>query len=175
MTTTTKLSELTGDYVLDAERTRIGFVARHRIGSKVRGLFTVFEGAVQLDGDDPAGSCAWLMIQADSIETGNLRRDAQLCKDFLATAAYPTITFVSTEVEQTGGTTFAVTGDLTIRGVTHSVTVPFELTGTEGDVTFQAAQTINRMHWRVNWNAATTVLVSPDVTLDLQLTATRRA
>jgi len=175
MTTTTKLSELTGDYLLDAGRTRIGFVARHRMGTRVRGRFSVFEGAVHLDGDDPAGSSARLTIQAESIETGNLRRDAQLCQEFIATAAYPTITFASTKVEQTGATTFAVTGDLSIRGVTHSVTVPFELAGTEGDVAFAATLTVNRMHWQVNWNAATTVLVSADVILDLQLTVSRRA
>jgi polyisoprenoid-binding protein YceI len=81
---------------------------------------------------------------------------------------------VSTKVEQVDATTFDVTGDLTIRGVTHPVTVPFELTGAEDDVTFTATQTINRMQWRVNWNALTTVMVSPDVILDLQLTATRR-
>ena len=165
---------MTGDYVLDAARTRIGFVARHRMATRVRGRFEAFEGAVRLDGEDPAGSSAWLTIQADSIETGSQQRDAQLSRDFLEVAAYPAITFVSTKVEQVDATTFDVTGDLTIRGVTHPVTVPFELTGAEDDVTFTATQTINRMQWRVNWNALTTVMVSPDVILDLQLTATRR-
>jgi polyisoprenoid-binding protein YceI len=174
MTMTTKLSELTGDYVLEAERTRIGFVARHRMGTRVRGRFAGFEGVVRLDGDDPGASSARITIQADTVDTGNERRDAQLTKDFLVTATYPAITFVSTKVEQTGATTFDVTGDLTIRGVTHRIAVPFELTEADGDVTFKATRTINRMHWQVNWNAVTTALVSPDVILDLQLTASRR-
>ncbi len=174
MTMTTKLSELTGDYVLDAERTRIGFVARHRMATRARGRFAGFEGVVRLDGDDPSASSARLTIQADTVDTGNKQRDDQLSKTFLVAAAYPTIMFVSTKVEQTGATTFDVTGDLTMRGVTHPVTVPFELIEADGDVTFKATQTLNRMHWQVNWNALTTVMVSPDVILDLQLTATRR-
>lgn len=171
---TTKLSELTGDYVLDAERTRIGFVARHRMGTRVRGRFAVFEGVVRLDGDDPSASSARLTIQADTVDTGNDQRDGQLSKTFLVAATYPVVSFVSTKVEQTGATTFDVTGNLTMRGVTHPVTVPFELIEADGDVTFKATRTISRMQWQVNWNALTTVMVSPDVILDLQLTATRR-
>jgi len=173
MTTTTTLSELTGDYVLDTERTRIGFVAKHRMATRVRGHFAVFEGALRLDGDNPAGSSASMTIRADSIDTGDKRRDAQLSKDFLDVATYPTITFVSTEVERVGETRFDVTGDLTIRGTTHSVTVPFELTGTAGGVAFTGTRTIDRSRWRVNWNALTTFLVVPNVVLDLEVTATR--
>ncbi|MFD3405372.1 YceI family protein [Kribbella sp. NPDC058693] len=166
---TTTLNQLTGDYVLDAARTRIGFVARHRMATRVRGRFDVFEGAVHLAGDDPARSSAQLTIRADSIETGDRRRDAQLRKDFLGAATYPIITFVSTTVVQVGETTFDVTGDLTIRGVTHPVTVPFELVSTTDGVAFAAAVTIERARWRVNWNPVTTALVSPTVVLDLQV------
>jgi polyisoprenoid-binding protein YceI len=173
MTTTTTLSELTGDYVLDTERTRIGFVAKHRMATRVRGHFAVFEGAVRLDGDNPAGSSAAMTIRADSIDTGDKRRDAQLGKDFLDVATYPTITFVSTEVERVGETRFDMTGDLTIRGTTHPVTVPFELTGTADGVAFTGTRTIDRSRWRVNWNALTTFLVVPNVVLDLEVTATR--
>ncbi|RZU13958.1 polyisoprenoid-binding protein YceI [Kribbella rubisoli] len=167
---TTTLNQLTGDYVLDAARTRIGFVARHRMATRVRGRFDVFEGAVHLDGDDPARSSAQLTIRADSIETGDRRRDAQLRKDFLDAATHPIITFISTKVSQVGSSAFEVTGDLTIRGITHPVTVPFELVSTPvGDIAFAAALTIERARWQVNWNAFTTALVSPTVVLDLQV------
>ncbi|MEV4266660.1 YceI family protein [Kribbella sp. NPDC049584] len=167
---TTTLNQLTGDYVLDAARTRIGFVARHRMATRVRGQFDVFEGAVHLDGDEPARSSAQLTIRAESIETGNPRRDAQLRKDFLGAATYPIITFVSTKVSQVSSSAFEVTGDLTIRGITHPVTVPFELVSTPtDDIAFAAALTIERAHWQVNWNAFTTALVSPTVLLDLQV------
>jgi polyisoprenoid-binding protein YceI len=140
----------------------------------VRGRFAVFEGAVRVDGEEPARSNAWLSIRAESIETGNERRDAQLRKDFLGVPTYPSICFVSTAVEQVGPATFDVTGDLTIRGTTESVTVPLEVSRAEGSIEFSGRRTIDRQRWRVNWNAFTTALVGPDVLLDLQITAVPR-
>ncbi|MEV5964522.1 YceI family protein [Kribbella sp. NPDC051952] len=167
------LTDLSGDYLVDGGRTTVGFVARHRIGPRVRGRFGEFEGAAVLDGADPSASRAWLTIRAASIETGDKRRNAHLSKAFLEVEAYPVITFVSTKVAQATKTTYDVTGELTIRGVTQVVTVPFELTGTDGDLTFAARLTIDRHVWQVNMNALTSALVSPDVVLDLQVTATR--
>jgi polyisoprenoid-binding protein YceI len=116
MTTTTTLSELTGDYVIDAARTRIGFVARAALVSKVRGRFDDFEGTAHLDGDDPSRSGVGLVIRAGSIATGTDKCDDHLRSgDFLDVEEHPTITFASTEVARLDGTRFRVTGDLTCR------------------------------------------------------------
>jgi polyisoprenoid-binding protein YceI len=88
MTTTTKLSELTGDYVLDTAHTRIGFAAR-AIVTKVRGQFGEFEGSAHLDGDHPPKSSAQLTIQAKSIQTRNQQRDDHLRNNFLDTRRLP--------------------------------------------------------------------------------------
>src|SRR5687767_2898564 len=113
------LSELTGKYALDASHTRIGFVARHAMVTKVRGAFNEFEGTGFLDGDNPGNSQISVTIKAASIDTRNEQRDGHLRNnDFLAIEEYPEITFVSTEARQINETTFEVTGDLTIRGVT---------------------------------------------------------
>ena len=184
MTTTTKLSELTGDYVLDTARTRIGFAARQAMLTKVRGQFDEFEGTAHLDGDDPSKSSVQLTIQARSIQTRNQRRDAHLGSAFLDVSDHPAITFASTGVEQVNGTTFTVTGDLTIRGVTRPVTVDFELTGTEHDprgnflVGFEGKTTINRKDWGASWNAVLEgggVLVSEKVTLEFDVAAVRQS
>jgi polyisoprenoid-binding protein YceI len=181
MTTMTKLSELTGDYVLDPARTRIGFVARAI--AKVRGQFDQFEGSAHLDGGDPSNSSAQLTIQAKSIQTRNPRRDDHLCGRFLDTDDYPAITFSSVRVDQVDQASFKVTGDLTIRGVTKPVTVDFTLTGTENDplgrfrVGFEGKVIINRMDWGVSWNAALEgggVLISNKVTLLLEVAAIRQ-
>ncbi|RVX40876.1 polyisoprenoid-binding protein YceI [Nonomuraea polychroma] len=181
MTTPTRLSELTGDYVLDTAHTRIGFVARHTMATRVRGQFDHFKGSAHLDGDDPSKSGARLTIQAKSLQTRNERRDEQLRDTFLGMDDHPAITFTSTKVKQVDETTFEVTGDLTIRGVTKPVTVDFELTGAEhgpeGDVRvgFKGSATINRNDWGVNWNAATAVLVSPKVVLEFDVAAIRQS
>ncbi|MFG6196978.1 YceI family protein [Nonomuraea sp. JJY05] len=177
MSTTTRLSELTGDYVLDTDRTRIGFVARHTMATRVRGEFGEFEGGAYLDGDDPSKSRVRLTIQAGSIRTRNAQRDDYLRRTFLHVDDHPALTFTSTGVKQTGGTSFEVTGALTIRGVSKLVTVDVELAGVEDDhgVRFKGGLTVNRNDWGVNWNAATTIMVSPTVTLELDVTAIRWA
>ncbi|GAA0419920.1 polyisoprenoid-binding protein [Acrocarpospora corrugata] len=176
--TTSKLSELTGDYVLDTARTRIGFVGRHAMATRVRGRFDEFEGGAHLDGDNPSKSSAELTIQAKSIQTRHLWRDEHLRGKFLDVDSHPTITFASTSVEQVGETSFKVTGDLTIRGVTKPVTVDFALTGDQNDpsrVGLKGSVTINRMDWAVNWNAATGILLSEKVTLEFDATALRQS
>ena len=64
MTTTTRLSALTGDYVLDKTRTRIGFLAQQVMVTTVRGQFDEFDGHAHLDGESPSESSAQLTIQA---------------------------------------------------------------------------------------------------------------
>ncbi|MFD9883280.1 YceI family protein [Streptomyces alboflavus] len=181
MTTTTALSELAGDYVLDAARSRVGFVARHTMGTRVRGHFDSFEGGAHMDGDDPSRSSAGLTVQAASIQTHNPKRDEPLRAKFLDADAHPFITFLSTRVAQVDGTRFEVTGDLTVRGVTKPVTVDVELTGAEHDpadglrVGLRGGVTINRKAWGVNWNAATGVMVGAKVTLEFDIVVVRRS
>ena len=188
MTTSTApatLAELSGDYVLDATHTRIGFVARHAMVTKVRGQFNEFEGSAVVDADDFTKSTAQLTIQAASIDTHNEQRDGHLrSNDFLALEEYPQITFVSTAVGQTGATSLELTGDLTIKGVTNSVTVPFEFEGAATDpfgnlrVGFEGSVVINRKDYGVNWNAALEtggVLVSEKITLEFEVSAIKSA
>jgi len=180
MITATRLSELTGDYVLDTAHTRIGFIARHTMATKVAGQFGEFEGSAHLDGDDPSKSSARLTIHAKSIQTRNQQRDEALRSKFLDMDNHPAITFTSTKVEQAGDTNFAVTGDLTIRGVTKPITVDFKLTGAKTDlrgafrVGFEGSLAINRKDWGVNWNAAPGV-VSKKVALKFDVAAIRRS
>jgi polyisoprenoid-binding protein YceI len=180
MTTLTRLSSLTGDYVLDSAQTRIGFVARHTMATKVRGQFDNFDGSARLNGDDPSKSRVELTIRADSIQTGNPRRDTPLRTKFLAADDHPTIAFTSTEVRQVDRTTFNVTGDLTIRGVTKPVAVDFRLTDAENDrwgnfqIRFAGSATINRKEWGVHW-AGAMGFVSKTVIMELVVVATRRS
>ncbi|WP_427886084.1 YceI family protein [Kribbella sp. GL6] len=154
------------EYVLDQNRSRIGFVAAHRIGSRVRGRFDTFEGAL-----DPAAG--WVTVQLDSVNTGNTRRDDQLRKDFFGTATYPEMTFVTTEITPQGTDRYDVTGELTLRGTTHPLTVPFVLTQTADEAHLTATAKLNRHTWQANWNTFTTALVHPEVLIDLDVTATR--
>lgn len=180
-TTQTRKTELTGDYILDVAHTRLGFVARHAMITKVRGAFNEFEGKAFIDADDPAKSQVSITIKGESIDTRNEQRDAHLrSNDFLDLANHPLITFVSTKVEPKPGEVYRVTGDLTIRGVTKPVTFDLEFTGSAVDpfgntrVGLDGSVKVNRKDWGVNWNAALEAggfLVSEEITLEFEISA----
>ncbi|HEY2764618.1 MAG TPA: YceI family protein [Pseudonocardiaceae bacterium] len=184
-TATTDFAQLTGTYSIDPAHSRIGFVARHAMVTKVRGAFNEFEGTAVLDGGNPANSTAQVTIKTASIDTRNAQRDEHLHNnDFLAVEAHPEITFVSTAVRRTGDTDFDLTGDLTIKGVTNSVTIPFSYEGAATDpfgnqrVGFEGSMTINRKDYGITWNATLEtggVLVSDKITLEFEISAVKNA
>lgn len=178
---TADTTTLTGNYVIDPAHSRIGFVARHAMVTKVRGSFNEFEGSGYFDAEDPANSHLQLTIKAASIDTRNADRDAHLrSNDFFDMDNYPEITYVSTAVEQLDREHYRVTGDLTMKGITKSIVVDFEYTGAAIDpyqnqrVGFEGGATVNRKDWGINWNAALEaggVLVSENVTLEFEIAA----
>ena len=118
-----------GTYNIDAVHSTVGFVARHLVASKVRGRFTDFAGVITI-GDTPETSSLDAIVQAASITTDNEMRDAHLkSPDFLEFETYPTLTPKSTKVTAKGGD-FEVVADLTIKGITKSVTFDLEYLGT---------------------------------------------
>lgn len=181
--TTTLAPTLTGTYELDPAHSRIGFVARHAMVTKVRGAFTDVTGSGRLDAEDPANSSFEVTIRAASIDTNNADRDAHLrSNDFLDMDNHPTITFASTDVEPRGSDRFAVTGDLSIRGTTEPISFEVELTGPATDpfgnqrIGLEGRTEVNRKDWGVSWNAtldAGGVLVSDQVTLEFDVSAIR--
>ena len=183
MSTVTAPQTATGTYAIDATHSRIGFVARHAMVTKVRGSFNEFEGTGFFDADRPENSHLELVIQAASIDTRNADRDGHLrSNDFFDMDQYPQITFRSTSVEQAREGEYRVTGDLTIKGVTKPVTVDFDYTGVAVDpfgnhrLGLEGTTTINRKDWGVSWNApleAGGVLVSEKVTLEFDVSAVR--
>jgi len=183
--TTTDFATLTGTYTLDPAHSRLGFVARHAMVTKVRGNFNEFEGTTTIDGSDPSKSSVSVTAQVASIDTRNSMRDDHLrTNDFLDVEKFPTITFVSTSIEHDGGNDFQVTGDLTIKDVTKSVTIPLEFQGAAKDpfgndrIGFEGSTQIVRSEYGVTYNAALEtggVLVSDKITLEFEISAIKSA
>lgn len=163
-----------GKWVFDHDHTVLGFVARHMVFTKVRGRFNEFEGAVFI-ADRLEDSHVELEIDVMSLTTEVPDRDAHLrSSDFLEAEAHPKIMFRSTSVDVEG---MILTGDLTIRGVTHPVTLDFTYEGIVpypwgGDRAMFRAQTeIAREDWNVSWNVALETggwLVSKAVDLEIE-------
>ncbi|MEU4291174.1 YceI family protein [Kribbella sp. NPDC026596] len=176
---------LSGDYTIDTAHSRVGFVARHAMVTKVRGSFDEFEGSIHIDGDNPANSSGRVTIQAKSINTRNSQRDEHLrSNDFLDMDNNSEITFASSGIKQTGDAEFVVSGDLSIRGVSKPVEITFEYTGSATDpfgnqrLGLEGAVVINRKDYGVSWNAALEgggVLVSEKVTLEIEVSAIKNS
>jgi polyisoprenoid-binding protein YceI len=133
MSSTTVTSTLTGTCTTDPRHSRIGFVARHTMVTKVRGSFNEFEGSAYVDAENPSASKVAVTVKTASSDTRNSDRDAHLrSNDFIDMDTYPEISFLSTDVEAIDEG-YRVTGDLTIKGVTKPVAVDFEYTGTAVD------------------------------------------
>lgn len=175
---------LSGTYTIDPDSSRIGFEARHAVVTKVHGAFHDFAGTAVLDGDDPSRSRVELTIEVASLSTGHNKRDDHLrTNEFFDAARFPQIHFVSTQVRRVKPSLFELTGNLTIKGVTKAVTVPFEFNGVVADswgnhcAGFEGRIELNRRDWGVNFSAALEaggVLVSDKVTLSFDISAVKR-
>jgi polyisoprenoid-binding protein YceI len=169
-----------GEYAIDPAHTSVEFIGRHLMITKVRGRFTDVSGAITVD-DEPERSHVEVAIDVASIETGDRRRDDHLrSPDFFDAEKYPTITFRSTKVDATSSGSWAVTGDLTVRGVTRPVALQVEFDGASaspfGDerISFSAAAEVDREDWGLNWNVALDtggVLVGKKVRIELNVQA----
>ena len=157
----TNLKSATGEWVIDPSHSYIGFQARHLVVAKVRGKFTDFEGRFILDGENPSQSTAQIIIKTDSVATDSDGRDTHLkSAEFFDVEKFGTIEFSSTKVVQESGNEFAVTGDLTIKGITKSITVNFEYLGTQVDpwgakkIAFEGSGEVDRNDFGLTWNVA---------------------
>ncbi len=150
------LGELSGTYTLDVAHTRIGFVARHAMVTKVRGGFDDFSGSAVLDAANPAASSAHVVIRTASVNTRNAQRDAHLrSQDFLAVDDHPQLQFSSTRFAVRAGNAWTIDGDLTIRGRTNDVRLDTTYLGTQTwngtRVGATATTSLHREHFTLNW------------------------
>jgi len=169
----------TRTYVIDKAHSEAVFQVRHLI-TKVRGRFTDFEGTVQFNEAQPTQSSVSLSIKTASVDTSEAKRDAHLrSADFFDADNHPVISFKSTGVKGSGSS-FQVTGDLTIRGVSKEVTLPVSHLGAAKDpwgkerVGFETELAINRKDFGLNWNATLETggfLVGDEVKINLSIQA----
>lgn len=146
-------------YVIDTAHSKVSFVVSHMVIGKVRGMFDDFSGTITTNPEDIAKSRVEVAIRTASIDTGNDKRDEHLRSgDFLAAAEHPEITFVSDRVEKQGDG-YVAHGELTIRGVSKPISLPFTVLGTIQDpwgntragLEFEPI-TIDRQEFGVSWS-----------------------
>lgn len=147
-------------YTIDKTHSDVAFKVRHLV-SKTAGKFTDFSGTITADFDNLDASSVTITIEAASIDTANQDRDNHLrSEDFFDVATYPRITFTSSKITKSGDDTFAVTGTLTMHGVSKTVTLPVTFLG-EGPnpwggtvAGFELETTLDRKDYGIVWNKA---------------------
>jgi polyisoprenoid-binding protein YceI len=166
-----------GTWNVDPTHSRVGFVARHMMVTKVRGQFSDYTADVAI-GENPLDSKVSVAVQMASVDTGNSDRDGHLrTNDFFDVDTYPTMAFESTSIVSDGDD-YKLIGDLTVKGVTKSVEFDLEFEGLGADpwggtrAGFEAKTVIDRTDFGVEFNAALEtggVLLGDKVTIELDI------
>jgi polyisoprenoid-binding protein YceI len=171
-------------FAIDQAHSEAEFQVRHLV-TKVRGRFSRIEGTIQFDEADPTRSSVSITIPTAGIDTNVADRDTHLrSEDFFYSEKYPAITFTSANITPAGSPdTYAVTGDLTIRGVTRPITLPVTYLGKAKDpwgnekVGFETGMAINRKDYGLTWNAALEAggfLVGDEVKISVSIQASAK-
>lgn len=171
------------EYKIDKSHSNIGFVVKHLVITKVRGDFQKYDAQLFYDEKDITKSSVDVTIDVASIDTENERRDNHLRSgDFFDAENNPQITFKSTSFGKDGDQLYAM-GNLTIRGVTKEVKLPFEMTekivDPWGNTRFgvEASLEINRFDYGVKWDKKMDtggLVVSEEVKIEIQLEAVEK-
>lgn len=112
---------------IDTAHSNAGFAVRHMMISNVKGDFSNVKGTVEYDGKNISSIKVDANIDVSSVNTNDKGRDEHLRKaDFFDTEKYPKMTFKSKKVKALGKGKFALTGDLTMKGVTKEVVLNVE-------------------------------------------------
>ncbi len=147
-------------WTLDKNHAELAFSAKHLMVSTVRGRFEDVEADIHLDETLPERSHVTAVIKTASLNTGTAERDAHLkSADFFDVEVYPEMRFESTSVQRKGDR-FELAGNLTIKGITHPVTLRGEFAGPIAgpwggrSVGFELDGEIDREEWGLTWNVA---------------------
>jgi polyisoprenoid-binding protein YceI len=143
----------------DKAHTNIGFKVTHMLLAKVRGEFKDYSIDFNWDKDSPENSTVEVRIKTASIFTDNEKRDGHLkSPDFFDAQSYPEITFVSEKIEAKGDNKYVAYGDLTMRGITKKIELPFVVLGVIQEPTgktrvgIEAELVLNRFDYNIKWD-----------------------
>jgi polyisoprenoid-binding protein YceI len=167
------------EWQADTTHSVLTFKIRH-LFSKVQGGFDEWSANLFFDPEAMEQASVEVTIQAASIDTGNEKRDGHLrSADFFDVEQYPTITFVSSMVEQTDEG-YLVHGTLTMHGVSKEIAIPVEFLGAGPDpwgrvrAGFSGSVTIDRKDYGMEWNKALDkggVMLGDEVEIDIEIEA----
>ncbi len=165
---------------IDPVHSAIEFAVTYAMNSVIKGRFLEYSGVISLDTDDPFRNSVQARINASSLTTDGQERDQQLKgSEFFDVSSSEWLTFDSSSVEIVEDRRWHLSGDLTMAGHSHPVTLDIRYYGIQTDsdggirAGFVAESDINRSDWGMNWNAQLDngVLISDRVRISLYISA----
>lgn len=160
------------EWTVDYGESRLGFETSV-MGGGIEGEFGEWSAAITFDESDLENASAVVEIQTGSADTNDGTRDETLKgSDWFAASEHPTARFESTAFREVGENAYEIEGNLTIRGNTNPVVLPFELSETKDGVEATGALTIDRTDYEVGQGDFTTgSVVALDVTIRVDIKA----
>jgi polyisoprenoid-binding protein YceI len=162
---------------IDPTQSSVGFAVSNRMGD-VQGAFKQFSGTITADDKAPEKAKITATLKAESIDTQNGRRDEHLRNaDFFDTAKYPDIKFVSKKITSKGKNRYALSGELTLHGVTRPVTLDVTYKGQKANskgvkqAHFSATTAISRKSFGVGSSTGRGAMVGDEVKITLDIIA----
>jgi len=167
-------------WAVDKAHSNVKFTVTHMAISEVDGNFKSFDGTLESAKPDFSDAKIQFSIDVASIGTDNENRDNHLKgDDFFNAAQFPKISFTGTSMKPLGGNKYQLTGTMTVRDVTKTVTWDVTYGGIMSTprgrkAGFKAKATINRFDYNLKWNRAMeagglVVGENVDVVLNIQL------
>ena len=181
---TTAIPQTQTVWKIDPSHSVIEFAVKHMMFATVKGRFASFAGEIITENGDPTEGAVNVVIDADSIDTRDEKRDEHLrSNDFFGAGDHPQLIFRGTRVEHIPGPDFKVHGDLTMKGITRPVVLDATFNGSGPNpwgqtiAAYSATTEINREDWDLTWNAALEtggVVVGQNVKITLELETVRQ-
>jgi polyisoprenoid-binding protein YceI len=172
-----------GTWAVDPAHSNVGFAVKHMGLATVRGIFTEFDGFIEI-GEDLSTARAYGRVSVDSLDTNQPQRDEHLrSPDFFDAAQYPELRFESTAITALDEQTFRITGKLTIHGVTMDIVLHAEVQGTDLDpwgndrVGLEVTGQLSRADYGMTFNHALgsgNMLVGDRISVALDISAVRQ-
>jgi polyisoprenoid-binding protein YceI len=180
MTAATATASTFTTWNIDPAHSTAEFKVKHMMISNVKGTFKGLTGVLKIDETDPTRSSIEASIPVSTLSTGDDQRDGHLkSADFFDAEKFPTMTFKSTEVGRTSPGEHAVVGELTLHGLTQTVSFAVEGPSEPGKdpwgntrIGLSATTRINRKDFGLAWNSTLEsggILVGEDITITLDV------
>ena len=175
----------TNQWLIDTTHSEVQFKVKHLLISTVTGQFLKFDGTLESQGENFDNAKTTFEAEIESINTNLADRDAHLkSADFFDANTFPKLTFESTSFINKGGDKYAITGNLTLKDMTKTITLDAHYGGKMTDfynqtkVGFEISGSINRKDFGLNWSAVTEaggIVVSDEVKLILNVQFTQKS